>query len=196
MVGTLLEMADDIEYRPLAAYDPMLITPCDHPLAHKAEVTLEDIAAHGLILPPRHLSSSRMVDLVFEQHHIPYRIRLEAGGWEVIKQFVARGLGISICASLCLTGNEDLVAIPVGQFFPRRNYGLILRRGKHLSPAGRRFLEVLSETNLKAKTCKPVHPGNDCQMRENATYNGGRHKNSSSSVGGRRHLPLRVVTYE
>lgn len=150
MVGTLLEMADDIEYRPLASYDPMLITPRDHPLARRRSVTLEDIAAHGLILPPRHLSSSRMVDLVFEQHRVPYQIRLEAGGWEVIKQFVARGLGISICASLCLTGKEDLVAIPVGQYFPRRHYGLILRKGKHLSPAGRRFIDLLAESNLKA----------------------------------------------
>jgi DNA-binding transcriptional LysR family regulator len=157
MVGTLLEMADDIEYRPLAAYDPVLITPRDHPLAGKETVSLEDIAAHGLILPPRHLSSARMVDLVFEQHHVPYQIRLEVGGWEVIKQFVARGLGISICASLCLTGKEDLAVIPVGHYFPRRNYGLILRKGKHLSPAGRRFIDLLAESNLKANlTVKPV----------------------------------------
>lgn len=159
MVGTLLEMSDDIEYRPLGAYDPMLITPRDHPLASRKNITLEDIAAHGLILPPRHLSSSRMVDLVFEQHHVPYQIRLEAGGWEVIKQFVARGLGISICASLCLTGSEDLAAIPVGHYFPRRNYGIILRKGKHLSPAGRHFIDLLSQTNLEANPAvKPVRP--------------------------------------
>ncbi|MFO1436166.1 MAG: LysR family transcriptional regulator [Gammaproteobacteria bacterium] len=158
MVGTLLEMADDIEYRPLAAYDPVLITPRDHPLARKENVTLEDIAAHGLILPPRHLSSSRMVDLVFEQHHVPYQIRLEAGGWEVIKQFVARGSGhFHLCQPPRLTGKEDLAAIPVGHYFPRRNYGLILRKGKHLSPAGRRFIDLLAESNLKANlTVKPV----------------------------------------
>jgi DNA-binding transcriptional LysR family regulator len=71
---------------------------------------------------------------------------------------VARGLGISICASLCLTGTENLVAIPVGRYFPRRNYGIILRKGKHLSPAGRRFIDLLSHTNLKANpVVKPVH---------------------------------------
>jgi DNA-binding transcriptional LysR family regulator len=149
MVGTLLEMPDDIEYRPLGAYDPVLITPRDHPLAKKKDVTLEDIATYGLILPPRHLSSSRIVNLVFEQHHVPYQITLEAGGWEVIKQFVARGLGISICASLCLTGAEELVAIPVSRYFPRRNYGLILRKGKHVSPAGRRFIDMLADTKFK-----------------------------------------------
>ncbi len=149
MVGTLLEIPDDMEYRPLVAYDPMLITPRDHPLARKRNVRLEDIAQYGLILPPRHLSSSRIVNLVFQQQHVPYQITLEAGGWEVIKQFVARGLGISICASLCLTGEEDLAAIPVRRHFPRRNYGLVVRRGKHLSPAGRRFIEVLGETKFK-----------------------------------------------
>ena len=149
MVGTLLEVPEDIEYTPLVAYDPVLIAPHGHPLARKKNLSLHDISAHGLIMPPRHLSSSQLVNLVFQQHNVPCRVTLEAGGWEVIKQFVARGLGISICASMCLTGNEDLVAVPLNRFFPKRNYGLILRKGKPLSPAGRRFIELLNESKFK-----------------------------------------------
>ncbi|MGQ0658876.1 MAG: LysR family transcriptional regulator [Chromatiales bacterium] len=174
MVGTLLEIPQDMEYRPLVAYDPMLITPRDHALARKREVTLEDIARYGLILPPRHLSSSRLVNLVFQQHQVPYQITLEAGGWEVIKQFVARGLGISICASLCLTGSEDLVAIPVRRYFPARNYGLILRKGKHLSPAGRNFVEVLAETKFKDNALvetRRTSVERTCENDEEPTYN-------------------------
>ena len=163
MVGTLLEIPDDIEYRPLVAYDPMLITPRHHPLTSKSDIRLEDIAAYGLILPPRHLSSSRIVNLVFQQHHVPYQITLEAGGWEVIKQFVARGLGISICASLCLTGGEDLVAIAASRYFPKRNYGLILRKGKHLSPAGRRFIDVLTDTKFKDNAIVKMRRTNPAQ---------------------------------
>lgn len=155
MVGTLLEVPADIDYRPLAAYDPMLITPRGHPLAGKKDLTLADIAAHGLILPPRHLSSSALVNLVFQQHEIPYRVTLEAGGWEVIKQFVARGLGISICASMCLTGGENLVAIPLNRYFPKRSYGVITRKDKNLSPAASRFIHLLSETSFKGSTASP-----------------------------------------
>ena len=149
MVGTLLEVPADILYRPLVAYDLMLITPRGHTLAGKKDLTLEDIAAYGLILPPRHLSSSALVNLVFKQHEIPYRVTLEADGWEVIKQFVARGLGISICASMCLTGEENLAAIPLNRYFPRRNYGIITRKGKNLSPAASRFIDLLGETSFR-----------------------------------------------
>src|SRR5690606_38541439 len=95
-VGSMLEVPPDIAYEPVYHFDPMLIAPLDHPLAAKAELTLEDIAPWGLILPPRRLSTWRLVDLVFQQRRVPYRVALEVGGWEVIKQYVAMGLGISI----------------------------------------------------------------------------------------------------
>jgi DNA-binding transcriptional LysR family regulator len=115
----------------------------DHPLAGKEKVTLEDIAPFGLILPPRHLSTWRMVDLVFRQHGLEYRVALEAGGWEVIKKYVELGLGVSIVTDVCLTGAERLACIPLEQYFPKRSYGIVLRRGKFLSPQAKRFVNVL-----------------------------------------------------
>lgn len=142
-VGSMLEVPEDISYQPIVRYQTVLITPLGHPLAKKSTVSLEDISPYGLILPPRHLSTWRMVDLVFQQHGVPYRVNLEAGGWEVIKEYVRRGLGISIVTSICLNGGERLQAIPLGAYFPDRSYGLVLRKGKHLSPAARRFIALL-----------------------------------------------------
>jgi len=144
-VGSMLEVPDDITYRPVVTFCPKLITPVDHPLASKDAVTLEDIAPYGLILPPRHLSTWRIVDLVFRQHDLGYQVTLEAGGWEVIKKYVELGLGISIVTDVCLTGEDRLACIPLEQYFPRRSYGIVLRRGKFLSPQAKRFLEVLDE---------------------------------------------------
>ena len=145
-VGSMIEVPDDITYRPFVTYRPKLITPLDHPLAAKASVTLEDIAPFGLILPPSHLSTWRTVDLVFRQHNLNYKVALEAGGWEVIKKYVELGLGISIVTDVCLTGQERLATIPMEQYFPKRSYGIVLRRGKFLSPQAKRFIEVLDET--------------------------------------------------
>ena len=142
-VGSMLEVPDDITYRPVVTYRPKLITPLDHPLAKKDEVTLEDIAPFGLILPPRHLSTWRTVDLVFRQRNLGYKVALEAGGWEVIKKYVELGLGISIVTDVCLTGEEPLASISLEQYFPKRSYGIVLRRGKFLSPQAKRFVEVL-----------------------------------------------------
>jgi DNA-binding transcriptional LysR family regulator len=142
-VGSMLETPDDITYQPIYTYDTVLITPSEHPLAARNEITLDDISPYGLILPPRHLSTWRVVELVFQQHDLDYKVALEAGGWEVIKKYVAVGLGISIVSAICLAGDEDLGVAPLGRYFPTRSYGVVLRRGKFLSPAAKRFIEMM-----------------------------------------------------
>lgn len=145
VVGSMLDVPDDITYQPVVTFDPMLITPLDHPLAQHANVTLEEVSQYGLILPPHHLSTWRMVKYVFQQHNLIFTVTLEAGGWEVIKKYVELGMGISIVTDICLTGNEKLARIPLNQYFPQRGYGLVLRKGRFLSPQARRFVEILNE---------------------------------------------------
>ena len=41
---------------------------------------LEDLSPHGLILPPKRLTTWRLVDLVFQQRRVPYTVALEVGG--------------------------------------------------------------------------------------------------------------------
>ncbi|HEX5338433.1 MAG TPA: LysR family transcriptional regulator [Gallionella sp.] len=145
VVGSMLDVPDDITYQPVVTFDPALIVPLDHPLAYHPHVTLEDISKYGLILPPRHLSTWRMVKYVFQQHNLNFTVTLEAGGWEVIKKYVELGMGISIVTDICLTGHEKLVRIPLKEHFPQRGYGLVLRKGRFLSPQARRFVEILNE---------------------------------------------------
>jgi DNA-binding transcriptional LysR family regulator len=142
-VGSMIDVPDDMSYHPIFTYEPMLITSLDHPLAHRKKVTLEEVAPCGLILPPRHLSTWQIVDLVFHQHGLSYQVVLEAGGWEVIKKFVELGMGVSIVTSICLTGEEKLAAIPLSEYFPRRTYGVVMRKGKFLSPQACSFLELM-----------------------------------------------------
>jgi DNA-binding transcriptional LysR family regulator len=148
-VGSMLEVPDDIIYHPVVSYETVLIAPKGHPLAEKEKVTLQDISPFGLILPPHHLSTWRMVDLVFNQHNADFNVTLEAGGWEVIKKYVEQGMGVSIVSDVCLTGDEDLVRIPLSDYFPDRSYGIVLRRGKFLSPQAKRFLEVMDPDFFK-----------------------------------------------
>jgi DNA-binding transcriptional LysR family regulator len=148
-VGSMLDVPEDIEYRPVVTYDPMLITPLGHPLAQKAqvgeEITLEDVSQYGLILPPSHLSTWRIVRYVFQQHNLTFTVTLEAGGWEVIKKYVELGMGISIVTDICLTGDEKLMSIPLTRYFPQRGYGLVMRKGRFLSPQARRFIEMMEQ---------------------------------------------------
>lgn len=142
-IGSMLEVPPDIAYEPVYHFDPMLIAPLDHPLAEKADPTLEDIGQYGLILPPRRLSTWRLVDLVFQQRRVPYKLALEVGGWEVIKQYVAMGLGISIVTGFCLSeqDRQRLVVRNLRAYFPQRSYGVVVRKGRVLSTHARRFVD-------------------------------------------------------
>jgi DNA-binding transcriptional LysR family regulator len=152
-VGSMLDVPEDIEYTPVVTFDPMLITPPDHALAQKAKagekVSLEDVSRYGLILPPSHLSTWRIVKYVFQQHNLTFTVTLEAGGWEVIKKYVELGMGISIVTDICLTGDEKLARIPLTEYFPQRGYGLVLRKGRFMSPQARRFIEIMEKVYAK-----------------------------------------------
>ncbi len=156
-VGSFLDVPDDITYHPIYSYEPVLITPKDHPLVtNKKEFKLEDISPHGLILPPRHLSTWRMVKMAFQQYNVRYHVTLEAGGWEVIKKYVSLGLGVSIVTSICLTDEDSLGTIPLNKYFPTRSYGVVLRRGKFLSPGAKRFIEVMDPEFFTQEGLEPT----------------------------------------
>lgn len=154
VVGSMLDVPDDIVYQPVVMYDPALITPVGHPLSRLPKVTLKDISQYGLILPPRHLSTWGTVKYVFQQHKLTFSVTLEAGGWEIIKKYVELGMGISIVTDICLTGQEKLVRIPLNQYFPQRGYGLVQRKGGYLSPQAQRFVDILGEVYKKDKRRK------------------------------------------
>jgi DNA-binding transcriptional LysR family regulator len=142
-VGPMLETPADIQFHPLVTYEPMLITRRDHPLAGQSRVTLKDIAKYPLILPPKNQSTYRVVETVFAQHSLEYDVKLEVGGYDVIKRYVELGLGISIVMSHCLTGADHLHSVPLGRWFPKRTYGVVLRKGAALSPAAERFVAMI-----------------------------------------------------
>jgi len=144
-VGSMLDVPTDLSYAPVYSFDPMLIMAKGHPLSKKENLKLEDLSPHGLILPPKRLTTWRLVDLVFQQRRVPYTVALEVGGWEVIKQYVAMGLGISIVTGICLNeaDHEKLEIRNLRDYFPPRSYGVVVRKGKFLSPQARAFSDLV-----------------------------------------------------
>lgn len=144
-VGSMLDVPNDLSYEPVRSYDPMLITPPDHALAKLRDVRLEDLSPYGLILPPKRLTTYRLVDLIFQQRKVPFHVAIELGGWEVIKHYVALGLGISIVTGICIgeADRERLAVRNMSAYFPQRSYGVVVRKGKHLSAEARGFIDLV-----------------------------------------------------
>lgn len=159
-VSSMLDVPENLNYSPFVSYPPVLITPVDHPLTKLEKITIKDIGEYGLILPPSHFSSWRLVKMVFALNGVNYRVALEAGGWEVVKRYVDIGLGVSIVTSICITekDKEKFATVPLDQYFPSRKYGVVTRKGKLLSSPAKRFIELLHE-----------HYGHSAQLQQQQT---------------------------
>ena len=153
----------------------MLITRLDHPLAAKKQPSLKDIANYPLILPPKNLSTHRIVESVFAEQELDHDVKLEVGGYDVIKRYVELGLGISIVMSHCLTGADHLHTVSLRRYFPTRTYGVVLRKGKVLSPAAARFVETLREDTGAAE-------GGKRRKNDKAQSNGSTHITGSTTA--------------
>jgi DNA-binding transcriptional LysR family regulator len=93
--------------------------------------------------------------MVFAEHALEHDIKLEVGGYDVIKKYVELGLGISIVMSHCLSGADHLHSVPLGRWFPKRTYGIVLRKGRPLSPAAERFVEMIRPETAKSRRGRP-----------------------------------------
>ncbi len=143
-VGPMFEVPPDITFHPLFTFEPMLITCQDHPLAERRRLRLKDLVRYPLILAPKEQSStSRLLDAVFTERGLEYDVRLEVGGYEVIKQYVRLNLGISVVMSHCVTDRDQLYRRSLARYFPQRRYGVVLRKGRQLSEAAAAFVRTL-----------------------------------------------------
>jgi DNA-binding transcriptional LysR family regulator len=145
VVGTLLDVPADLSYEPAYRFEQRLVAPPGHPLLKKPRLELQDLAEHPLILPPKRQITWRLVDLVLQQNRVPYKVALEVSGWDVIKQYVAMGMGVSVVPSICLgeADRDRLGSRSLAAFFPSRSYGVVVRKGRVLSPQARAFLALI-----------------------------------------------------
>ena len=67
------------------------------------------------------------------------------GGWEVIKRYVELDFGVSIVTGICLREGDQLVARNMSAYFPKRSYGVVMRRGKYLTPQAQAFLDACED---------------------------------------------------
>lgn len=148
-VGPLLDVPDDMHYQSMFSFSHVFIAPPGHVLADNPAPKPPDMAAFPLITPPRHGVTVDMMDTMFRRANVSYKIVLETGGWDVIKRYVLSGLGCAIVSGVCLESDDNLPAFGLDQWLPPRSYGVVVRRGKFLSPAARRFIEMLKPESRK-----------------------------------------------
>ena len=134
----------DIEFRPILTCDRVLIAKRGSAVLDGGP-RLEKLARESFVLPRKGSTTRTMIEGAFAQAGLPLRVAVEAGGWEIVKRYVAMGLGISVVPAFCVRpGDRKAIgARSVRRLFGQETYGLVSRRDREASRAGRALIEFL-----------------------------------------------------
>jgi LysR family cys regulon transcriptional activator len=147
-VGIATEgLADHAQLIALPSYrwTHSIIAPPGHPVL-EAPVTLERLALHPLITYDAGLTGRTRIDLAFAAAGLQPDIALAAMDADVIKTYVALGMGVGIVAGMAFEAERDtgLRAVDAGHLFGVNHTRLALRRGSYLRRYVYAFIESFS----------------------------------------------------
>jgi LysR family carnitine catabolism transcriptional activator len=131
----------ELDFTVLGADEMVAVTLADHPLGRTKRVTIEALLEWPLILMSRDSSVRRLVDHAFaERGHLANPVQ-EPVYMSTAVAMVRAGLGVAVLPSSAseLRAADDLVSHHIANRGMRRQVGIVLRRGRSLSPAAEEF---------------------------------------------------------
>jgi LysR family cys regulon transcriptional activator len=141
------ERHPELAMLPCYPIERVIITPVGHPLLKlRRKPTLEDLAQYPLIVYDSRFSGGMRIVDAFEQKGLTPDVVLTATDAEVIKAYVAEGLGIAAIQKLAYTPARDtgLRAIDANDLFGTPIAVITVRRGVFLRRYTYDFLALLA----------------------------------------------------
>lgn len=145
-IGSVENVSQGIIGQEVWSFKRYFIAPLGHPLTKKKKLTWSDIANTAIVMP-RPGSGSKFYKTL-ERYNPNLKVTVEAGAWEIVMKYVEMGFGVSIMPEVMIQEKDkkrlyfrDLCEIDPEAGVSR--YGLLIKRGKYLSPASREFIKIL-----------------------------------------------------
>lgn len=150
-IGLVGRRNDDphLEFRHLADDRMVVVTPPGHPLGATKRVTLDQLAAHPLVLREAGSGLRHGFEKALERAGralSDLRVVLELGSNEAIKEAVARGIGVTVLSAFAVRADlaaGRLHAVEVEGVGCARELFVVTDRRRVLSRAARDFLSLL-----------------------------------------------------
>lgn len=141
---------EDLVQESLVDDDIVVITSVNHPLTRQKKVTITDLARqHWALTLPNSVTRRRFNQLFEAQGISPPKPTLEISSAALKLRMVAASDLLCFVSRWWLerqSSGPRLVEIPVEEMKWRRRTGVSYRKGAYLSPAARRFIEILKKT--------------------------------------------------
>jgi LysR family cys regulon transcriptional activator len=133
----------DLVSFPCYRWSHLIVVPDGHPLLAQSPIRLEDLAAHPIITYDVGFTGRGHIDAAFAKAGVKADIVLTAMDSDVIKQYVALGMGVGIVASMAFDHGRDkgLRAVEASHLFAPNVTRLAVRRGAYLRAYAYRFME-------------------------------------------------------
>lgn len=138
---------DELITLPCHEWQHVMVVPASHPLAAIERPTLQELAAHPLVLYQATVTGRTRIDQAFARARIKPVVALEAIDSDVIKTYVRLGLGVGIVAELAVQDEAqpgDLAWRPVGHLFGNNVTHVAFKRGAYLRHFVLAFAGMLS----------------------------------------------------
>lgn len=152
----------DIEVESEAFMDNplVIIAPPDHPLAGARQIPLARLAGEVFVMRETGSGTRQAMERFFSEHDLTIRYGMQMTRNEAVKQAVRSGLGLGVVSLHTIElelETRRLVILDVQGFPDRRQWHLVYRRGKRLSPAASAFRDfVLAEAAGIAAPMRPA----------------------------------------
>ncbi|MCC7006129.1 MAG: CysB family HTH-type transcriptional regulator [Ottowia sp.] len=120
----------------------------NHPILNLKDITLNELAKYPLITYSHAFSGRKKIDEAFAHQNLQPDIVLEANDADVIKTYVAIGLGLGIIADMSFDAQNDpsLCAIPTGDLFGTNLTYIAIKQGTYLCSYIYTFIELFAPT--------------------------------------------------
>lgn len=130
---------------PAFEWEHVVLVPTRHPLRAE-ELTLQALVRYPIVTYVEEFTGRRRIDRAFELQGLKPDIVLAAIDSDVIKTYVALGLGVGIMAGMAYAPSRDrgLVAMPASRLFGINHTRLALRKDAFLRGYAITFIELFA----------------------------------------------------
>jgi DNA-binding transcriptional LysR family regulator len=156
--------AVDVESEAFMENPLVVVAPPTHPLMQERQIPVARLASEVFVMREPGSGTRQAMERFFAEHGIAIRHGMQLTRNEAIKQAVRAGLGLSVVSLHTLeleVETRRLVILDVSEFPIERQWYLVYRRGKRLSPAAGAFRDfVIAEARrLAGPIPAPAPPG-------------------------------------
>jgi len=141
----------EVETHPFLKDELVVFAHPKHPLAGQKKIPLERVLAERMISREAGSGIRMTFERFLAERGLKMEPYMELGSGEAIKQAVMSGIGVAALSTFSIRLELEsgrLVVLDIEGMPVRRNWYVVHRRGKHLTPTALRFIEFLQASDI------------------------------------------------